>query len=899
MDSAYTEFVGRAAELAVVAGCAAKAADGVPWLVVVQGEAGIGKTALVRKTVAALDDFSPWWAVCDPAEQDYRFGAVEQLLRRIPRADLQDYPLLSRIPEGAPPVEVGAQLLRLLGTLEERRPVVLVVDDIQWIDEASMGTLRFLVRRWWSERVLLVATSRTGSRGTLPDRARAGEKTASERLIAGVEHATTVTLRGLDRAEVFALARATGSEGLTTRAAERLRAHTGGHPLYVRSLLTQVPADDLTDPQSTLPVPESLAATVRQILAGLDESSRGLVEALAVLDTQVPLAVAAEVAGIADAATALGAALASGLVEWWPEAATTLLQLRHNLQRDAVYETITPPRRRHLHASAARLVDVNASWAHRVAATDRSDAALADELQTEAERQAAAGQGARAATFLLWAADLSESRPVQEQRLLAAVTQLLQVSDYARGFALEDAVSQCTPSAARSGVLGRLAFGRGSFSVAKDLLTQAVAQADAGGDTETAALSLLWLGGVLVWQSRGAEALPALRRALELGPPDPQFVGYAEYLWVLASEWIDGPRPTLQGFEARHPGLSQDAEMVPVPDSVLLRARSIACGAMGYLHRATQDLVTLTRRQRDGQVVDVRATDYFMLASHQYWSGRWEEALVSAERALGLAATNGPLSGRAPGQAVAAMVAAGQGRWDAAEEHCEASREAARSSAVFSDSIYPAMAAAVVAQARDDLDGMFRALQPVHEGPQTGSMFSWRLIWLPLFAQAQIGVGELDRASGTLAQIRALDVPSLQVGIRWLEGLLAEGHRDPEAAERWYREGIGLPAAADDMPLHRAFVEHACGRVLVARGRTQAAADHLQAARGRYDALGAAPFSQRAEQEMAGIGTSDAVRSPLGVLTRLTERERAVTHLAAQGLTNQEIAKELYVSAKT
>ncbi|MER7577802.1 AAA family ATPase [Streptomyces sp. NPDC126514] len=899
MRSSSAEFVGRETQLGALNACAGQAAEGMPSLIMVEGEAGIGKTALVRAAVSGLDDFSCLWSTCDETEQDYQLGVLEQFVRQVPRGELREHELLLRVTEQSSPLEVGAQLLRLLGTLEERRPVALVVDDIQWIDEASMRVLRFLTRRWWTERLLLAVTRRTPPPGTPPGQEGPGIQHELERLVASAERATVVALGGFSRAEVHKLAQAVGVTGLSTEIADRLHAHTAGHPLYLRSLITEASVQDLADPQRSMPVPQSLAATVRQTLSRLDRDSRLLVESLAVLDTQVPLAVAAEVAGLPDAVQALGPALASGLVEWQPQAPSTPLRLRHKLQRDAVYEGIEPSRRKLLHAAAAKLSSASAYWAHRVAATAQADDGLARELDGEAERNVAAGHNARAATLLLWACDLSTRPQDRQRRRLAAAVQLMQASDYQRGWSLETSLRQCAPSAMQSGVLGRLAFGRGDYGEAERLLRRAVEQAQSAGDTRTAAHVLSWLGGVYVALNRAADALPVLRRALDLGLPDPRFTGYTEYMWVLASEWTDEALMTLREFNARHPELPEAAEEVPLQDSLLLRARSIARGAMGHLHSATQDLSVLTKRQRDGAVGDARAADYFMVASHQYWAGMWEDALLNAERALGLAATNGPLSGRAPGHAVACMVAAGQGRWQAADDHCQASTEAAHRSGVFSDSIYPPMAAAVRAQAREDTEGMYRALKPIEDGPLIGSVLSWRLIWLPLFAQGQIGVGELDQAQHTLHRTRALDVPSLRVGLLWLEGLLAEGRHDPESAERCYREGVELPPAPDDIPLHRAFIEHAYGRFLHARGTTRPATEHLLSARRRYEQLGAVPFSLQVQRDLPSAKAHVASSSPLGTLAELTERERAIAHLAARGLTNQEIAKELYVSAKT
>src|SRR5581483_11129372 len=195
---------------------------------------------------------------------------------------------------------------------------------------------------------------------------------------------------------------------LTT--AERLRWYTGGNPASLRALLADLTPDRLTRADLPLPVPGPVAEQVSWLLARLPAASRCLLDALAVLDVRCPLGLAARVADVADPAAALEPLLGAEAVRWWPEDPATPVQLRLPAQRDAIYQRLTPMRRRELHLAAAAVVPGAAKWAHRVAAASAADSGLAGELELAAARALRDGAAERAASLLLWSADLTDDR---------------------------------------------------------------------------------------------------------------------------------------------------------------------------------------------------------------------------------------------------------------------------------------------------------------------------------------------------------------------------------------------------------------------------------------------------------------------------------------------------------
>ncbi|MEU9057168.1 AAA family ATPase [Streptomyces sp. NPDC048384] len=884
-------FVGRSEEIRLLTNCAREAQEGEPWLLVVEGEPGIGKTALIRRVAAELEcDFSLWWAACDPTEQDLRFGVIQQWARHI-RAQATEFPLLTGVTQGQT-VGVSAvaagELLSFLSEESERRPILLVVDDLQWADKASLRTLRLLVRRWWHERLVLLLSCR-------PSKGAAGASDGPERLVTQAKRGRVIKLGGLSLDDFGALTRQVGLAELEPWAVRRLHQHTDGSPLYAHSVLAEASAEELTDASHRLPVPHSLAGSVKCQLQRLKPDSRKLLDALAVLDKKVPLALAAAVADVANPSAALGPLLSARLVQWWPAQPTTPLCIGHALQRQAVYEAMSPQQRHALHAAAAPLVDVTASWAHKVAAASCPDPGLANELEKEATQQAAAGQSARAAAFLLWAAELSDARTFREKRLLTAITHALSANYTLPDKALRDAARDCSPCPARDYVLGRLAIARGDFAEAERLLSHALATSDPDLEPHTVSLSCAWLGSIHVWRDDGYKALPLLEKALKLGLPSSNSTDYARYMFALACYGAYGAEQALQELTAQVPWPPEDPERTALPDIALLRQRGIVWLCAGDYRRASMDLTVLTSRQRNGQVADVRANDYIFLAKAQWLQGDWDGAMINAEHAVTLEAIDGPLSRRAKGHAMAAVVAAGRGRWALAHQHHQISQDNAHKSALYIDTWWTLWADAWISHAQDDPAATARALLPLfhrHAGISRALLFSW----MPLLAEAQIRLGDFDRAADTLNELRTHTAnPLHQLVNSWLTGLMAQSHQDQDTAQTAFEQGLTLPDIVS--PLYQTMLRHDYARMLLEKGRPKDAIPPLRTVHGFYTDLEAAPYAERAAAHLDACGATRHQRTSRAI--HLTEREHTIARLAAQGLTNGEIAGKLYVSAKT
>jgi hypothetical protein len=337
-------------------------------------------------------------ARADQTEADLDFGIVVQLLRAAGSVAPAALPV-SGTGSAASSFTVGARLLEVVGeqAAGAKGAVAIVVDDVQWADRKSVEALTFMLRRLSVDPVIAIVTYR-GSGDRLDEAAR--------RMLGSVENRLFMPLGGLSLEEVGSLAATLRAEPLDEEAVQWLYRHTGGHALYLRTVLSE--GSDFDPRTAGRPkLPRSLAAAVSDHLRVLPPQSRAIVEMLSVLNLRIPIAQLGQVAQVGSPSAAIEPAVAAGLVDWSPDQPSCPVEIRHLLVRDAIYAGLTPVNRRLLHVRAAGIVSESASWEHRVAALDQPDEGLAAELERLAAGELADRRLALAVTHLQWASDVS------------------------------------------------------------------------------------------------------------------------------------------------------------------------------------------------------------------------------------------------------------------------------------------------------------------------------------------------------------------------------------------------------------------------------------------------------------------------------------------------------------
>ncbi|MFG3438825.1 AAA family ATPase [Nonomuraea sp. NPDC047897] len=861
-------FVGRVHELERLDKVFEQVRAGIPHLVLVDGAAGIGKTTLVRRFLSGRPELPVLHASGDENETDLPYGVLSQLTGNPHPADRD-------------PIAAGIEFLERLGTLQDGGPVAVIVDDIHWADLPSLQAITFALRRLRADQVLSVVVAREPAATDMP--------TGLRKLLED-DRTARIHLSGLPAAELREFRRSVDGLVLGSAAADRLWAFTAGNPLHVRELLEHLPAgvfDDLTRP---LPAPHGYASLVLARMAACGPATRDFLAAASVLTLPSPIDGIARLAAV-EPLTALDEAVSAGLLEEQQAGYGLQVSFPHPLTQAAIYQGVGVATRHRLHARAAELaLSDGERFHHRVRAATGPDPELAAELAAFARDEQRGGLWSAAGTHLLQAAHLAGDEAHRAQLLGEAIGALAHAGRMQEAATLAQRLPAGCPADVRAFAHGVLAQIQGRSDEAVPHLTEAWNRADRAAGPLMAARAAEQLALLTVMEGHTAQSILWAERALSIAGNDLD-MGIVRGIRLPAMFFLHGPGKALDGV-AHLPTAAAGTRR----DHDQLVGRGAVRTWSGDLRGAIADLTGLlacSERLSAFQRINAHAH----LGNALHLTGNWDEAIVHGEISVTLTEEFDQRWMAGGVLALAALVPAKRGDRATAEQHLSEGR---RLEKIAANRLYQGVAEAWLATSQGDPARVLRVLHPLLDLTDRGGVDEPGVMdWRDLLSDAHLAVGEPDCAQAVLAPFerraleRARDVSLVRV-FRAKGNLLAAGEDLTGAAEAFER---GLRhAARAGVPFDRARLELDFGCFLRRRGSRSAAAARLTAAHHVFAALGATPFLERCDRELAACGLAPR-RGPRS--GDLTARELAVARLVATGRSNQQVGRELLVSVKT
>jgi DNA-binding CsgD family transcriptional regulator/tetratricopeptide (TPR) repeat protein len=854
------------------------------------GEPGVGKTALLRSAAEAASALGTRVLQTEGVqfEAEVAFsGLAKALLPVLDEIDGLDslYRDALRtaigLGQGSPAdrLVVSNAALGLLTRAAVVRPLMLVVDDLQWLDRPSSGVLSFVSRRLAGSAVGFLAAARAGT-GMWFDQGGLA--------IHEVEPLDDGAARELLQARSPALAPAVRS---------RLLTEAMGNPLALLELPTALTAPQRVAVQSlptVLPLTDRLQDVFASRVRNLPPASRELL-LLAVLDGTAELAVLSAASGDPQLQGITGAERAR-LVDIEP--APPRVVFRHPLLRSAIMEASTPDERRRAHVALAdALVDhpEQRAW-HLAEASEKPDETVAELLEQASQQILRRGDASGALAALLRAAELSP-RPVDRGRRLAkaayigadvtgdlgAVSHLLEEAEQA-----DPDLSQTLGAALGGAYL--LLNSDGEVETAHRLLVAALEAYprpyDPADATIVAALTVLlavcnFAGRPDLWGPFDA----ALARFTSSPPAE---------LQLLSQTYPDPARraaPVLDDLDAAIAALGDEMEQSRIIE---------VCGAAVYLDRLGACREPMWRVVHDGResgAVAPAITALTLLAADDYLTGRWEEADNLLEEALGLCEVHGYRLLSWPGQNLQARLAAVRGDYEAASKITEEVSRWAEPRGVQMIRWNCCHTRALAALGQGDFDYAYQqttAVTPVG----TLAPYVPQALWVGMdLVEAAVHSGRRKEAATHVAIMREQGIAALSPRLTLLTAAAAAMAAREDRAGDLFNEALALPGA-DRWPFDLARVQLAHGEQLRRAGARDNARWQLAAARDTFRWLGAEPWAVRAGRELRASGESQVPDNDV-VHGQLSDQEREIASLAAAGMTNKQIGARLFLSHRT
>ncbi len=874
------DIVGREVELASIRAFLERPADD-PVALVLEGQAGIGKSTLWAAGVEAARERGLRVLVSRPAEAerglthaglgDLFENVLESVLPALPaprRHALEVALLVEEDPDGFDPRTLGVAVRSALEVLAAEGPVVLAIDDVQWLDPSSTSALAFALRRLDDRSILLLLARRLGERAETPDLEREIPADRVERLHVGA----------LSLGAIHQLLQARLELKLPRPTLLRVHETSGGNPFYALELGRTLGAE--VDPTQPLRIPESLEGLVR---ARLDELPPATQESL-LLTAAVGRPSAELLAGLGVTEDVLERALANRVVE----RTGGTIRFAHPLLASAVYYGVSADERRRAHGRLADVVGDPLDRARHLAlSTESPDMEVAAALEDAAGRASTRGAPIAAAELAEHALRLTppHNHADRHRRALVVARAQRSAGEWTRARSvIADFLAETRDGSLRAEALVLLA-GLESERDSVPLLEEALREAASSRTLQSV------IHCRLAWASP-KPGLDHARRALELADEldDDLLRGRARAMQDMLA-WFAG--------EGKAPG-DLPARVRDFPSAVggelLVREATLAVVntlAPALKRDEARDL--LEREYEEWRERDEPRSSRALwgLAWVEFWAGRWALGAEYAARARDISMQYGLEMPQ--DHLPSAVIAVHRGQLDLAREHSERGLELAHEQ--FRGRPVQLMAVlGLVARWSGDQSA---AQAWFERADQAASELGWGepsvRWWTADHAEMLLEDGRIDDA------VRIVDVweaDAARVAREWVlahatrcRGLVAAAEGDvARACSLLERAAAQHEAVGDPFGTARALLGLGIAR---RRARKKLdAREAIQAALDGFEALGAATWVEKARGELGRIGGR---RREEG----LTPAERRVAALVAEGRTNREVAAALFVTERT
>ena len=883
-------MLGRRHECAVLDGLVTDVAEGRSASLVLQGEAGIGKTALLRYVRERAAACRVVRLAGIEAEAELAFGGLHQLCAQF-RGHFDQLPgpqeaalgTAFGLHAGNPPDRflVGLAVLSLLAAVAEDQPLVCLIDDAQWLDQISAQTLAFVARRLLAERVLLVFAARDPAR---------------DHPLQDLPHLSVEGLSDHDARTLLAMA----SPGrFDERVRDRILAEARGNPLALLELprelasavLPSIEYADLDDSPLTNRIEKGFLLRLRS-LAPETQHLVLLAAAEPVGDVALLRRAAAKL-GI-NVTTAGSEAQAAGLVT-----SRSMVRFRHPLVRSAAYRSASPQDRRQVHQALAEATDPGLdpdryAW-HLANAVDGPDERVAADLERTAARARARGGVSAAAAFLDRAAVLTPDPRRRGRRSLAAAEAKSQAGEFDDALELLDA-ARLQPLDAREHAVAELTRGRILF-VSQSANTGLPLLLDAARRLERLDLKMATeTYRDAIYAALTAGHLPGKKGAEQVATAILAMPQAHDPMWSdLLLEGLS--RVLVDGYDVGVPLLERglaELRTAPISPEEGIGWLPIACrmahDAWDFDSWSTLSASLVALASSTGALAAL-ASALLLRLSNRVYAGDLAAADVLAAQAT----TLGEVTGSSFFARYCALVCA---PWRGQEEQTRQVIEAIVNDRYLQGEgkILTATewSAAVLYNGLGRFDEAYAAAQRGSVHPAEMGLSTWSMVEL-VEAASRLGLDAEASAAASHVQARAL-----ASGTDWALGTRAyvcAQVSDGAVADAWYQQAI-MKLECTEVGMLTARAHLVYGEWLRRHGREAAARHRLGVAHDMLTGIGATGFAERARRELASAGATTTRPTPRrgGVLT---SQEQQIARLAADGLTNPEIGAQLYISAHT